>query len=144
MFRAKQMGQTGGIGTVTATWHGGSRTRAFVRQIGEIPSAVRRRARSRARNGAWCSWRRDRRADHDQAAFRDKLDCLQYHGTRQYGARSAPTDTDAIPETIGSFHSLSVCSLRYSIYALFLQASFLTAELYTNIIMLFFFNFWRV
>lgn len=104
------MGQTGRIGVAVAAWHGGPRARTFVCQIGEIPSAVRRRVYSRARNGARCLRRRDRRADHDQTAFRDKLDRLQSFDTRQSVSSSAPADTDAVSKTVGSL-SLRLCNI---------------------------------
>lgn len=110
MCRTNQMGQTGGIGVAATARYGGPRARTFVRQIGEIPSTVRRRVYSRARNGAWRLRRRDCRADHDQATFRDKLDRLQSHDTRQSVSSPAPADIDAVSKTAGSL-SLHLCNI---------------------------------
>lgn len=103
MLRTSQMGQTDRIGTVTTARFGSPRTRTFVREIGEISSAVRRRVYSHTRNGARCSRQWECRANHDKTTFRNKLDCLQSHDTRQFVSSSAPADSDAIPQTVGWF-----------------------------------------
>lgn len=121
MLRTNEMGQTGGIGTVTTAWFGGSRAGTLIGQAGEISSTVRRRVYSYTRNGTRRSRRRNRRTDRDQAAIRDKLDRVQSHDARQSVSRFASADTDAVPKAVGWLsHECTFMRVQRIIYDIYI------------------------